>query len=184
MNAWDARARLLEERRKLETLAHHLEEGIARGTRESLQELSTVDNHPADLGSETFERGKDIGLLDSAKRLLAKIDSAIQRINSGRYGLCAKCGRRIPEERVEAVPWVELCAECQRTEEAAGGDSARPVEEEVVPMPVGKKAPKGSPGFDGSDVWEELAQHSTSNSTQDEASSIGNHTPSRSQEGV
>lgn len=158
----------MEERRKLEVLSHSLQHGISESTRESLQELSTCDNHPADLGSETFERGKDIGLLDNARRLLEQIDEAIERIDRGQYGWCSRCGRRIPEERLHAIPWASLCIECKHKEES-GDLRSRPVEEQVVPMPAGRRPTNASPAYNGFDVWEELARYGTANSTQDEA---------------
>ena len=40
-------------------------------------------------------------------------NSAISRIGQGKYGLCMKCGKRIPKERLEAIPYALMCIECQ-----------------------------------------------------------------------
>ncbi len=45
------------------------------------------------------------------------IDSAITRIEQGKYGLCMKCGKKIPKERLEAIPYALLCIECQSADE-------------------------------------------------------------------
>lgn len=50
-------------------------------------------------------------------RRLRLIDSALGRIQNGRYGLCMKCNKRIPRERLEAIPYAMLCIECQTSDE-------------------------------------------------------------------
>jgi RNA polymerase-binding transcription factor DksA len=45
------------------------------------------------------------------------VEKALERIGSGEYGRCEVCGKEIPEERLEAVPWATLCIECKRKEE-------------------------------------------------------------------
>jgi RNA polymerase-binding transcription factor DksA len=39
------------------------------------------------------------------------------RIQQGKYGLCMKCGKRIPSERLEAIPYALMCIECKNAEE-------------------------------------------------------------------
>jgi RNA polymerase-binding transcription factor DksA len=48
---------------------------------------------------------------------LKLIDSAITRIQQGKYGLCMKCGKRIPTDRLEAIPYALMCIECKAEEE-------------------------------------------------------------------
>ena len=50
------------------------------------------------------------------KRLTA-IDAALTRVSQGRYGLCMACGKKIPQERLSAIPYAVLCIECQKSEE-------------------------------------------------------------------
>ncbi|MDR2028346.1 MAG: TraR/DksA family transcriptional regulator, partial [Treponema sp.] len=45
------------------------------------------------------------------------IDSALTRIQQGKYGLCMKCGKRIPQDRLEAIPYALMCIECKTAEE-------------------------------------------------------------------
>jgi len=49
--------------------------------------------------------------------VLAQIDTALERIQDGSFGTCAKCGKPIAEERLEARPWASLCIDCQREAE-------------------------------------------------------------------
>jgi DnaK suppressor protein len=48
---------------------------------------------------------------------LELIDSAIARIENGRYGKCLKCGQKIPEARLEAIPYAFLCIQCKSQDE-------------------------------------------------------------------
>jgi DnaK suppressor protein len=46
-------------------------------------------------------------------RKLKLIDAALQRLNSGDFGICDDCGERIPDKRLKAVPWAAYCVPCQ-----------------------------------------------------------------------
>jgi len=48
---------------------------------------------------------------------LKLIDSALMRIEQGKYGLCLKCGKKIPRERLEAIPYAFLCIDCKSDDE-------------------------------------------------------------------
>jgi RNA polymerase-binding protein DksA len=71
----------------------------------------------ADVASDDVDRKmiEAIGTQD-LKRLKA-IDSALTRIKQGKYGLCVKCGKRIPQDRLEAIPYALMCIECKTAEE-------------------------------------------------------------------
>lgn len=49
--------------------------------------------------------------------VLKQIEGALQRIEEGTYGICLKCGRLIPERRLELIPYAPLCVSCQEKEE-------------------------------------------------------------------
>lgn len=70
-----------------------------------------------DVASDDVDRKmiEAIGTQD-IKRLRA-IEAALLRIQQGRYGLCMKCSKRIPQERLEALPYAVLCIDCQKNEE-------------------------------------------------------------------
>ncbi len=50
-------------------------------------------------------------------RRLRLIDSALSRIQNGRYGACMKCGKKIPSERLEAIPYALMCIDCKSSDE-------------------------------------------------------------------
>ena len=49
---------------------------------------------------------------------LKLIDSAITRIEQGKYGICMKCGKKIPQARLEAIPYALMCIECKSADES------------------------------------------------------------------
>jgi RNA polymerase-binding transcription factor DksA len=110
-----ARRRLLAERARLERLRGDLEEGglRSRSEQEDLSELSAVDQHPADQGTETFDRERDVSLRDQVEGELLEIERALQRVEAGTYGRCEACGRAIGEDRLEAEPATRFCLEDQ-----------------------------------------------------------------------
>lgn len=84
---------------------------------DSIAELSGLDQHQADLGTETFEREKDLSILENVEAELADIEFALARIGDGTYGTCEACGKAIDEERLEAMPAARLCLDDQATAE-------------------------------------------------------------------
>ena len=82
-------------------------------------ELSNAagDQHLADHASDMLDREVDGSLEDNAEDIVREIDAALERIDAGTYGVCMNCGRQIPEERLDAVPYAVLCLSCKREEE-------------------------------------------------------------------
>jgi DnaK suppressor protein len=75
----------------------------------------------ADLASDLAEEEIDIALESSARRRLAEVDAALQRMADGTYGICANCGKPIPIDRLRAIPWTTVCLDCSGKAEAVGG---------------------------------------------------------------
>src|SRR5690554_6976844 len=145
-----------------ETENYNLKESL----KESVQELSSYDNHPADTATETFEREKDLGIyLDSKRLRYNNIQDALDRIKAGKYGICAICGRPIAQERLEALPQTINCIDCQELmEKGQIGDGNRPIEEIVLAYPFGRSFLRDTTavGFDGEDTWQAVAIYGTS----------------------
>ena len=74
--------------------------------------LSHVPLHPADLGSDAFERQFTQGLLESDRQTLAEIIAALERIGEGIFGCCEGCGKEIAEARLQALPYTRYCLTC------------------------------------------------------------------------
>lgn len=75
---------------------------------------SSVDDHLADLATETHDREVEYGLEENADEVVLEIDAALKRIDDGTYGICTACGTPIGKERLEARPWATLCIDDQR----------------------------------------------------------------------
>ena len=67
------------------------------------------DEEFADAGSFTFERERDLSLVDNARDLIAKVEHALGRIEAGSFGHCEACGGAIEAERLDALPYATLC---------------------------------------------------------------------------
>jgi YteA family regulatory protein len=126
--------------------------------------LSAYDNHPADLGTEVFERGKDLALAENAEHHLTDVYRALADIESGEYGICKACGKGIPYQRMEALPTAEFCVEHVPAQHVS---DRRPVEEEFLSPPFGRTSldeRHDSIGFDGEDAWQIVESWGSSNS--------------------
>ncbi|MFD1413455.1 TraR/DksA C4-type zinc finger protein [Oceanobacillus jeddahense] len=95
--------KLLDMKKEAET---HTESDINQD-----DELASVNNHPADLGTEQFEQQRDAGLDQMRKEELTEVEDALQRIEDGTYGISEKSGKAIPKERLEASPAARILVE-------------------------------------------------------------------------
>lgn len=115
MDRDEARSRIQQEHKRVAALVEDLRsEGLDESEGDQVSELSTYDQHQADLGSETFEREKDISILESLEAELADLETALRKLDEGTYGTCEACGKPIPAERLEAVPAARFCLQDQK----------------------------------------------------------------------
>jgi DnaK suppressor protein len=78
------------------------------------EELSHVDQHLADAGSELFETEREAGLANQLREQLSAVERAEGRLAEGKYGLSVESGEPIPDERLERMPWAERTVEEQQ----------------------------------------------------------------------
>ena len=71
----------------------------------------------ADVASDDIDRKMIEAIGSQELKRLRSIDSALTRIQQGKYGLCIKCGKKIPPERLEAIPYALMCVDCKSAEE-------------------------------------------------------------------
>jgi YteA family regulatory protein len=108
---------LLEERQRVAAAIENIHEEHPGSIRDETGEDAVYDNHLADIATETYDRELDYTLEENSEHVLAEIDAALLRIEEGTYGICSNCGKQIPTERLEALPWATLCIDCQRERE-------------------------------------------------------------------
>ena len=95
-------------------------EEILREAKETLQHLQDESqNHPdiADRASSETDRAIELRARDRQRKLIAKIDSALQRIEEGTYGYCEETGEPIALKRLDARPIATLSIEAQERHE-------------------------------------------------------------------
>lgn len=152
---------LMQEKQELEQRLSQTDNyGLESSMSDSIGELSGYDNHPADLGSEMFERGKDLALNDADEHRLDEIQAALKRMEKGEYGICKVCHQEIPFERLEAVPAAEYCIEHHPEQHSS---IRRPVEEKVISYRQYFRDESDYNAYDGEDAWQEVEQYGTSN---------------------
>lgn len=156
---------LLARKQELETIlrnSHH--HGLDEPMGYAL-ELSSYDNHPGDMGTELFERGKDYALPENAEHNLEEVQTALEHMETGTYGICAVCEKPIPYARLEAIPWTVYCIQDVPDPQIS---FRRPVEEQVETPPFGRTSLDESENhntqFDGEDAWQIVESWGNSNS--------------------
>jgi DnaK suppressor protein len=83
--------------------------------REIVQEMDPKDL--VDIAAEDIDRKTLEALGTQELKRLRLIDSALARVESGHYGLCIKCNKKIPTERLEAIPYALMCIDCKTSDE-------------------------------------------------------------------
>ena len=107
------REKLLEEKARL---VHQADELIAEAeelAREREGGDTQFDEESGDGDTVNIERERDLLLSAQARHVVDEIDAALVRMKKGTYGVCSYAGRKIPVERLEAIPWADVCVDCK-----------------------------------------------------------------------
>jgi RNA polymerase-binding transcription factor len=107
------RSALLEERRRVKDAMEYI-----HGEHPDNDDEVALGTHLADSAAVTLDQELDETLEENSSHVLTAIDDALARIDDGTFGTCVNCGKEIPAERLEAVPYATLCIDCKRQEEA------------------------------------------------------------------
>ncbi|WP_164214586.1 TraR/DksA C4-type zinc finger protein [Virgibacillus sp. YIM 98842] len=150
-------------------LINHMQEHFGTSlelAKESVSELSNYDNHPGDMGTELYEREKDIALNEHAETELEEINEALHAIEEGTYGICKICGADIPAERLEAMPAADRCLEHAKENTFT---QYRTAEEEVFSPNINPNevTEEEQTGYDAEDSWQEVSRYGTSETSSD-----------------
>lgn len=82
------------------------------GVIEASRSSNADDEHDPEGATIAFERAQVAALLSGARRRLAELEDALQRLDAGRYGRCERCGSAIPAERLAVRPSARTCVSC------------------------------------------------------------------------
>ncbi|VAW34384.1 RNA polymerase-binding transcription factor DksA [hydrothermal vent metagenome] len=93
---------------------------ILSGVEETLTEMTSQSGNipdPNDRATVESDRNFELRIRGRERKLLDKIDGAIERIEDGSYGICDSCGGKIGLKRLEARPVATYCIECKTKQE-------------------------------------------------------------------
>lgn len=79
---------------------------------EASGDLSSMPIHMADLGSDNFEQEFTLTLMETEEGTLDAIESALEKIEDGVFGICEECEGPISKARLQAIPYANLCIRC------------------------------------------------------------------------
>src|SRR3989442_10005262 len=113
----ELKERLLAERRGLQSQLDEVEESTFATNQSDLTGEMGFDEEYADAGTATFERERDLSLVNNLRDLMERIDKALVKIEEGTYGLCDRCGKPIEKVRLKALPYANLCLKDKQAEE-------------------------------------------------------------------
>src|SRR5438093_11054534 len=113
----ELRQRLVQERRDLQAQFSVIEQSTFSTDQTDLTGEAGFDEEFADAGTATFERERDLSLVNNLRDLTERIDKALAKMDEGTYGLCDRCGKPIEKLRLKALPYASLCLKDKQAEE-------------------------------------------------------------------
>ena len=104
---------LLAMRARLRGDVHAMADAALNKTRaEASGDLSLMPIHMADVGTDNYEQEFTLSLMQNEEGVLDLVESALERIEDGDYGVCVDCQGRIPKTRLSALPYTPFCVKC------------------------------------------------------------------------
>ena len=102
-----------------EMLNGMMEEALKQSdsTIEDMNDSNEVCADPADRATVESDRAFTLRIRDRERKLIKKVQSAMQRIEDGTYGICEDCGEEIGVPRLKACPVTKLCINCKSKQE-------------------------------------------------------------------
>ncbi|MEG0050850.1 MAG: TraR/DksA C4-type zinc finger protein [Terrisporobacter sp.] len=117
----DYRKKLEKDKKQITKLISEMEDNTLFGDttkhtseKYSSGELSSVDNHIGDLGTDVYMHDMENSLIDHEKYVLNGINEALNKVNDGTYGICTNCHNKIELDRLEIIPETTLCSNCAK----------------------------------------------------------------------
>jgi DnaK suppressor protein len=113
----ELKEKLLAERKDLQAQLDELEQSSFGSDQSEISGEMGFDEEYADAGTATFERERDLSLVNNLHDLMERIDKALAKMDEGTYGLCDRCGKPIEKLRLKALPYANLCIKDKQAEE-------------------------------------------------------------------
>ena len=108
------RQRLIDLRNRLATEDAELRDEVMQPTGgEASGGLSNTPLHNADLGSHEYETEMALRLMENAERTLVEVNAALERLDKGTFGVCEDCQKKIPQTRLNSLPFARYCIACE-----------------------------------------------------------------------
>jgi DnaK suppressor protein len=106
------RKRLEEEKTRLEEQIEDYERELEEARLTESSSDRSPDPGNAEASSMKLEYAKELSIEQNSIDLLSKVNRALERIEAGTYGICESCGKAIPVERLDVLPYSTVCVEC------------------------------------------------------------------------
>jgi DnaK suppressor protein len=106
---------MLEEKQK--EVQKEIDGLIAQSRKEQTQLREESVPDPEDSAFQNSTEEKQISILEARNRVRMNIDTALQKLNDGTYGICEDCGEPINEARLKVQPFAKRCISCQEQAE-------------------------------------------------------------------
>jgi DnaK suppressor protein len=89
--------------------------------RTSLVSSRSAGEELADVGTDDFMRDMELSVMSEEGKRLALINTALESLDDGGYGVCVDCSKDISAGRLRAKPYARLCIDCKSAREMNGG---------------------------------------------------------------
>lgn len=111
------------------TLLHQRIDELRSEAGKTVESMDGDENFPDPSDRATMESNRNsmLRIRDRERKLIFKIQEALQRLDAGEYGICEECGEEISIERLKARPVTTLCIECKSSQELAERKAKRVV---------------------------------------------------------
>ena len=96
----------------LKELASLDEVVLNNSSKDTNKDISGVSIHLADIGTDNQETETLLKIRERVEERLNQVETALNNINKGGYGICNKCHKAINIERLLAMPYTEFCINC------------------------------------------------------------------------
>ena len=107
-------ARLEDERLRLLGLIEDYEKELEDARLSESSSDRSPDPGNAEASSTKLEYAKELSIEQNTLDLLGKVERALEMVSAGTYGICESCGKSIPLNRLDVLPYVTLCVDCAR----------------------------------------------------------------------